>query len=117
MANSMKLRSLEPVLRKVADTRTVAAPAKVKDTVYDTPEFRAFRTVVLRRAGYRCEAMDQRGYRCTRASPHDRLYADHIVELSDGGSLTDSSNGQCLCASHHQSKTQAVRAKRYRQAL
>jgi hypothetical protein len=111
----MKLRNLQPVLRK-ADTRTVAAPAKVKDTVYDSPEFIRWRSAVLRRAGYRCEALDHRGYRCSKARPHDRLYADHIVELSDGGSLTDPRNGQCLCASHHQVKTQAERAKRYQQS-
>jgi hypothetical protein len=33
------------------------------------------------------------------------VYADHIVELRDGGSLTDPSNGQCLCRSHHEIKT------------
>jgi hypothetical protein len=108
-----KLRTLQSTLRQ-ADTRTTAASAKIKDSIYDTPEFRGFRTLVLRRAGHRCEAIDYHGYRCTRARPHDRLYADHIVELSDGGSLTDPRNGQCLCASHHQIKTRVERVKRYR---
>jgi hypothetical protein len=41
--------------------------------------------------------------------PEHRLFADHIVEVADGGALLDPANGQCLCGAHHTLKT--VRAK------
>jgi hypothetical protein len=40
------------------------------------------------------------------------MYADHIVELRDGGALLDLNNGQCLCGSHHEIKTMTARAHR-----
>jgi 5-methylcytosine-specific restriction enzyme A len=107
-----KLRSLPSLLRSV-DTRTVRPPPKVKDPIYNTPAFRAWRAKVVARAGGRCEAMDD-GHRCMKAQPEHRLYADHIVELRDGGSLLDLNNGQCLCYQHHTIKTIAVRTKRLR---
>jgi 5-methylcytosine-specific restriction protein A len=42
------------------------------------------------------------------------MFADHIVELKDGGLLLDLRNGQCLCGAHHEIKT--VQAKRFRDA-
>jgi hypothetical protein len=45
-------------------------------------------------------------------APYDRLYADHIVEIQDGGAILDPANGQMLCAKHHKIKTDAARAKR-----
>jgi hypothetical protein len=41
------------------------------------------------------------------------MYADHVTELKDGGALLDLSNGRCLCASHHELKTLAMRFQRY----
>lgn len=38
--------------------------------------------------------------------------ADHIIEVSDGGSPTDPNNGQALCRSCHQFKTQQARRAR-----
>jgi hypothetical protein len=98
---------------RATDTSTTPLPPKQKAALYNTPEFMAWRTMVLLRAGYRCEAIDQYGYRCTKARPEHRMYADHIVELKDNGSLLDINNGQCLCASHHQVKTVAVRMRRH----
>jgi signal transduction histidine kinase len=40
------------------------------------------------------------------------MYADHIIELRDGGQPFDLNNGQCLCASHHELKTMQARARR-----
>jgi hypothetical protein len=40
------------------------------------------------------------------------MFADHIVELKDGGAAFDVANGQCLCGSHHTLKTNAERARR-----
>src|SRR5262245_39567229 len=107
-----KLRSLAPRLRLV-DTATIKLPPKVKDPIYNTPEFQAWRTQVVDRAAGRCEWVDHHGHRCTKATPYYRMYADHIVELADRGSLLDVANGQCLCASHHQIKTMAMRFARH----
>ena len=106
-----KLRSLGPVVRTI-DTRTTPLPPKQMDPVYNTPAFKAWRAAVVSRAGGRCEALDQHGVRCSRAQPEHRIYADHIRELRDHGSLTDINNGQALCAVHHEHKTLAARATR-----
>lgn len=95
------------------DTRTTRLSPKVKDAVYTTPEFRAWRAQVMARAGARCEAVDDHGHRCTKASPDHRMYADHIIELRDGGAVHDVNNGRCLCRSHHELKTIAARMRRF----
>jgi hypothetical protein len=107
----MSLRSLRPLVR-TTDTRTTPLPTKIKDPVYDTPQFRAWRAHVVQRAGGQCEYVDHHGLRCIKAQPEHRMYADHIRELRDGGSLLDLNNGQCLCASHHELKTIAQRVRR-----
>src|SRR5262245_19396637 len=107
-----KLRTLAPRLRLV-DTATVKLPSKVKAQIYTTPEFQRWRALVVERAGGRCEATDPHGHRCTRASPLYRMYADHIHELKDDGSVYDLANGQCLCRSHHELKTVAMRFQRF----
>jgi hypothetical protein len=111
-----RLRTLGPLVRPL-DTRSVRLPRRspdpLHDPIYNSRAFRVWRTEVLIRAGYRCEALDQHGLRCTRAKP-DRLYADHIVELRDGGSAFDVGNGMCLCASCHQLKTAQARMRRLR---
>jgi hypothetical protein len=111
-----KLRTLGPLVRS-ADTRTARPPLKPpppkwKNPIYDSPEFRAWRAKVVARAGAQCEAMDDYGNRCPKAQPHHRMYADHIIELKDGGALLDLNNGQCLCSSHHELKSAVVRAQR-----
>jgi 5-methylcytosine-specific restriction protein A len=106
------LRSL-PFLVRTFDTRTTKLPPKVKDPTYNTPQFRQWRAMVIARAGGRCEAMD-RGHRCSKAWPEHRLYADHVIELKDGGQPFDINNGQALCASHHEIKTISNRVRRFR---
>ena len=93
------------------DTRRVKPPAKAVDAHYATPEHKAWRMAVMVKAKWRCEAVVD-GQRCTRHAPKDRLFADHIVEVSDGGDLLDPNNGQAMCGSHHTIKTQAERTKR-----
>lgn len=114
-----RLRPLKPFLRTI-DTRTVRPPPpqltdkqrfKAKDPFYDTPEFRAWRAKVVARAGGRCEAMEY-GYRCTKTRQQTRMFADHIVEIRDGGAQFDVANGQCLCGPHHLMKTAQARRQR-----
>lgn len=88
------------------DTRRVKPPPKQADKHYQTPEHRAWALDVKRRAGWRCQAPG-----CTVAHPA-RLFADHIVEIKDGGDPLGA--GQCLCAEHHALKTSAHRAIRSR---
>jgi len=107
-----RLRTLPPLVRK-AELATVPLPPKVKASIYNTPEFQAWRATVVDRAGSRCEWVDHHGCRCSRSAPHHRMYADHIYELYDGGSPFDLTNGQCLCAMHHTIKSMAMRKKRH----
>jgi 5-methylcytosine-specific restriction enzyme A len=108
---AMPLRSLPPLVQH-RNTRTTNLPAKRMDPAYATPAYRAWRMQVVARAGARCEAVDVHGLRCSRAWPEHRMYADHVVELKDGGLLLDLTNGQCLCSSHHRSKTNAALDRR-----
>ena len=110
-ASMPKLRSLAPLVR-TTNTSTVPLPPKVKDAVYTTPQYRVWRAQVVARAGGRCEVVE-RGHRCSRAQPEYRMYADHIVEIKDGGAVYDSTNGQCLCYMHHTIKSNEVKKKRY----
>lgn len=94
------------------DTRSVRPPPKAADAELLTPEHKAWRLAVCRRAGWRCEWVEN-GKRCDAAASHGyRMIADHIIERSDGGKPLDGDNGQCLCPSHHAKKTYAERVKR-----
>jgi len=86
----------------------VAKPApKVVDPHYHTPEHQRWSRAVIARAGGRCQ-----GKGCGRSGV--RLFADHIVELRDGGAPFDLANGQALCGACHARKTAAMRAERLR---
>ena len=107
MAGLAKLTARLPTF----DTRRVAPPPKVAEPLYSTPEYRAWRDAVIDRAGGRCEALTARG-RCHKARSRHRMFADHKVEVRDGGAKFDVANGQCLCGSHHTAKTARARAAR-----
>lgn len=87
------------------DTRRVKPGPKVVEPYYQTPEHRAWRDEVIRRAGGRCQVPG-----CGRSER--RMFADHIVEVKDGGARLDPVNGQCLCGSCHTRKTHTVRTAR-----
>ena len=99
-----KLTMLAPRLRSI-DNRVAVPPAKEADPHYLTPEHRAWRREVIRRAGGCCQ-----GRGCGRSGV--RLFADHVVELNDGGAPLDPANGQALCGACHTRKTAAARAVR-----
>ena len=102
----MKLKTLAPRIKPL-DLRRAPPKAKAADPHYHTPEHRAWRAEVLRRAGYCCQHPS-----CVETIYTATLYADHIVELQDGGDQLDPENGQALCGSHHTGKTMAERTKR-----
>lgn len=106
-----KLRTASPVVRTMADHRVVKLQPKRPDAHYLTDEHRRWRAAVIARAGGRCQAIDA-GIRCSKAQPAHRMFADHIVSLSDGGKPLDLVNGQCLCGSHHTLKTVEERRRR-----
>jgi 5-methylcytosine-specific restriction enzyme A len=85
------------------DQRTAQEPAKAAESHYSTPEHRAWRTVVIAQSNGRCQV-------CHRSGA--RLFADHVVELRDGGAATDPANGQALCGACHTAKTHRARADR-----
>jgi hypothetical protein len=111
----MKLRTMNTLL-KTMDSRVIRMQPKTADKELGTAEHRAWREVVIQRAGYRCEHLE-RGVRCTKSMPTHRMFADHIVERKDGGALLDPANGRCLCGSHHTTKTNWARAERARQTF
>ncbi len=96
-----RLRSLPPRLGK-APSRWPRAQ-KQPDPHYQTPEHRAWAKAVKERAGWRCEECGATGV---------KLYADHVVELKDGGDPLG--QGRALCASCHTTKTHRARAERLR---
>lgn len=106
-----RLKALRPRLATL-DLRRVRGPDKEADDIYSTPEYRRWRQQVIDLAGNRCEAKLDTGKRCWRAEPAYRMFADHIIELKDGGAAFDTHNGQCLCGSHHVTKTNVARAAR-----
>jgi 5-methylcytosine-specific restriction enzyme A len=110
---SQKLKPLASTIKRF-DIRVVRLPRSqgTIDVTYRSPQYREWRREILRRASFRCEAIEH-GQRCSKAYPHHRMYADHIVEIADGGRLFDLANGQCLCGSHHTRKTVEMRAKRW----
>jgi hypothetical protein len=107
---------LRTIGRKLEPTRhhRLVMPAKVADKELQTPEHRQWRLVVCRRAGWRCEWINEDGSRCAKAAPEHRMIADHIRERHDGGALVDTGNGQCLCVQHNTFKGVQARAARAR---
>lgn len=99
------MRSIGQRLGASAGQRVTTQP-KTVDPHYLTPEHEAWRKVVLRKARYRCE-----GLGCGASGV--KLYADHVVEIKDGGAPLDPANGQALCARCHARKTARERAYRH----
>lgn len=109
----MALRTSRPRLA-VHDTRTSRPRPKQADAELQTPEHRAWRVVVCRRAGWRCEWTDNgREPRCEASTARgDVMVGDHIIERADGGALLDPDNGQCLCVAHNTLKGNRARVAR-----
>jgi 5-methylcytosine-specific restriction endonuclease McrA len=98
----VKLDTLPPRVAS-PDLRRVPPAPKQVDPHYLTPEHRAWRGEVIRRARGRC---------CCCGRSGGRLFADHIIERRDGGDPVDPGNGQALCGACHTVKTARARAAR-----
>ncbi len=90
------MKMMKPIMRS-ANLNAANPPPKMANPIYATEQHKLWRANVIKRAHGRCEWLF-----CGRREP--RMFADHIVELRDGGSY-DLANGQCLCGSHHTAKT------------
>jgi hypothetical protein len=102
-----RLTMLKPRVSTL-DTAIAAAPAKTAAPIYSTPEYAEWRRVVIGRAAGRCQDP-----RCTFPGRRGiRLFADHVVELRDGGAPFDPENGLARCGSCHTRKTAEERTKR-----
>ena len=107
----MKLTTLRP---RVATLDTRVAKALPKETAghYGSSEHKAWALEVKRRAGWRCEYVEN-GVRCPNRHPMFRMYADHIQDIKDRPDLAvDLSNGRCACNSHNTSAGIAARSRR-----
>lgn len=78
------------------------------DPRYRTKRWRNLKTQAHRRDGYRCVIPGCK----VDTTPKHSLYADHIIEVRDGGAFWDLNNLQTLCYEHHNAKTADVRAQR-----
>ena len=107
MSKQPRLTVLRPRV-EMASQRLQPRP-KTAAPVYGSPEWRSLIANIIRERGRRCE--DPRCTTPNRAAG-ERLYGDHIHELSDGGALLDPFNIQLLCALCHGRKTAAERNKR-----
>jgi 5-methylcytosine-specific restriction enzyme A len=95
----MGLRMLRPRLATL-DLRRVRPPAKVTLSYYGSKQHKEWARAVIARANHRCEDCGAGG----------KLYADHQVELVDGGN--PQGRGVARCAACHTTKTNIERAKR-----
>ncbi len=108
---SPRIGMLKPRIATL-DTRTAKPLPKEAAAHYQTPEHRAWALAVKRRAGWRCEHVEN-GERCRNRHPTSVIYADHRVEIRDDLSRAlDPANGQALCPVHHTTKTIEERRKR-----
>lgn len=97
-----RLTLLRPTIPKL-NGRSVQLPLKTASPHYLTPQHVQWSQEVRKRAGYKCEV-------CGRSA--ERMFADHVVELKDGGDPYELNNGMCVCGACHTRKTLQERAKR-----
>jgi 5-methylcytosine-specific restriction protein A len=77
--------------------------------VYNSPEWKSLIAAIVKQRGRRCE--DPKCQTPNRAAGQ-RVYGDHIRELSDGGELLDPGNVMLRCAPCHGRKTTEEKNKR-----
>ena len=87
-----RLHNVKPGIAPLKMSVATPAPRQV-DGHYLTKEHVTWRFQVLARAGQQCQARD---CKTPRRGFGRRLFADHIIELRDGGAPLDPANGQAL---------------------
>lgn len=108
-----------PVIRqqppRISTPATRMITQRLKETLpfYRTREWVQLVAKIIAKRGRRCEG--EECSRINRSLRGERIFADHIVEVQDGGALLDEVNIELLCGSCHSRKTLAERAKRIRQ--
>jgi 5-methylcytosine-specific restriction endonuclease McrA len=107
MTKVPRLSTLRPRVA-MASQRLTPRP-KTAAPVYSSPEWRTLIAAIIRQRGRRCE--DPRCTTPNRAAGQ-RVYGDHIHELSDGGALLDPFNVMLRCSPCHGRKTASERDKR-----
>lgn len=85
-----------------APSRLKVAP-KVAMPFYQSPAWRALVAAVIKARGRRCEDCGAQGV---------RVFADHVVELKDGGAALDARNLRLRCGSCHGRKTEQRKRER-----
>jgi 5-methylcytosine-specific restriction protein A len=104
----MALSTLRPRLATL-DTRRIKPPPKRADPVYLSTEWRTFIAKLIKARGRLCEHPQ---CRTPNRGAGQRIFGDHIHELSDGGALLDPNNIMLLCSPCHGIKTAHERGKR-----
>ncbi len=98
-----------PLRIGILNTRRVQPMARPIVPLYTSAAWRGLVADVIATRGRRCQ-------RCGRTHGADgrpiRIFADHVVELKDGGAALDVNNLMLLCGSCHTRKTSNERAKR-----
>ncbi len=90
------------------NTRKVPNPLKEADDIYSTPPYRQWREDGFKLSGGFCQDPKCK----TPYEKKTRLYADHVVELRDGGKPFDPENRLMRCPPCHAIKTARERANR-----
>src|SRR5262249_39350159 len=105
-----RLRAFAPRLRTHTTTRLKAPRSEGSaHPLYGSREWRLLANRIKRERGNRCEDPEHwPGHPRTGV----RIYADHVVELSDGGAALDERNILLRCPRCHSRKTMIERAKR-----
>lgn len=105
----MPIRMQRPHVRP-ANLSIARTTPKKTDELYGSADYERWRAAVVARDGGVCRDPHCKG----RHYPGQKVYADHIVEVKDGGAKFDIANGITRCASSHTFKTNRERAKRQR---
>jgi 5-methylcytosine-specific restriction protein A len=104
----MAMRTLGPRLATL-DTRRIKPAPKRADPVYLSTEWRTFIAALIKARGRSCQHPQ---CRTPNRGQGQRIFGDHIHELSDGGALLDPSNVMLMCSPCHGIKTAQARGRR-----